>query len=472
MFASVAQMTKVLHVLQQTQQHHILNSCIDSLDLRVLRFASPSSWLKERLPSWRDFQQTSEPNCDPFIVELPGLGSFRLRPTKSRPYELVLINSEIGDIRIWNPEKWSTAIAGATGQFYVSFRSKFLQFQGIEGVRGFITALESLFCIPFDSEAAAGWERVTRVDLAADMQQAIGYGWTDLDRFVTRARQKDINPDSSILSEQIKDVLASPLADNKGGATYNVSADLLSKVAQALTCEPSEDGYVYRVVAKKEPQTIYFGRFASPLYARLYDKLASLDRQHKGYMRDVWTDAGWDGTSPVWRHEFSLSGDFLRAIANLETGEIEDLREFELFLTAIPRIWQYLTCDWLRFTKPEPEDSNPWRWELADSWSVLQMAFASPTSIVRRHPPRCPDDKQLKAQMLGVALTIAAKRASSNTDETAFESIFRDFVSWVDEPDFYHRLKQRRQVLGVDDFSDTSLSALYRVERLAEGYGS
>jgi hypothetical protein len=74
--------------------------------------------------------------------------------------------------------------------------------------------------------------------------------------------------------------------------------------------------------------------------------------------------------------------------------------------------------------------------------------------------------------MLGVALTIAAKRASSNTDETAFESIFRDFVSWVDEPDFYHRLKQRRQVLGVDDFSDTSLSALYRVERLAEGYGS
>jgi hypothetical protein len=403
---------------------------------------------------------------------MPGLGSFRLRPTKSRPYELVLINSEIADIRIWNPEKWSTAIAGATGQFYVSFRSKFLQLQGMEGVRGFIAALEALLCAPFDSEASPGWERISRVDLAADLQTDRGYQWADLDRFVTRARQKDINPDSSILSEQINDVLSSPPLDNKGGATYNVDAQLLSKMLQALACEPSEDGYVYRVVAKKEPQTIYFGRFGSPLYARLYDKLASLDKQHKGYMRDIWSDAGWDGESPVWRHEFSLSGDFLRAIGNLETGEIQDLREFEVFLTAIPRIWQYLTCDWLRFTALESDDSNPWRREVSDSWAVLQMAFASPWSIVRRRPPRCPDDKQLKAQMLGVALTIVAKRACSNTDERAIQTIFSDFVSWIDKPDFYNLLKERRQVLGVDDFSDTSLSALYRVERLAEGFGS
>jgi hypothetical protein len=440
--------------------------------LRLLRFASPSTWLLDRLSSWRDFQQNSEPDSNPFIVELPGLGSFRLKPTKSRPYELVLINSEIADIRIWNPEKWSTAIAGATGQFYISFRSKFLQFQGVEGVRGFIAALESLLCNAFDSEAAGGWERVSRVDLAADMQSDRGYQWMDLDRFVTRARQKDINPDSSILLEELKGLLPSPPSDNKGGATYTLNADLYSKVVQALDSEHSEDGYVYRMVAKKEPQTIYFGRFASALYARLYDKLASLDRQHKGYMRDIWRDAGWDGDSPVWRHEFSLSGDFLRAIANLETGEIQDLREFELFLTAIPRLWQYLTCDWLRFTALEADDSNPWRREVADSWAMLQMAFASPTSIIRRHPPRYPDDKQLKAQMLGVALTIAAKRGSSDTDETAIQSLFSDLVHWVDHPDFYNRLKERRQVLGVDDFSDTSLSALYRVERLAEGFGS
>lgn len=212
----VAQMTEVLHVLQKKQQYHILNSCIDSLDLRLLRFASPSTWLLDRLPSWRDFQQNSEPDSNPFIVELPGLGSFRLKPTKSRPYELVLINSEIADIRIWNPEKWSTAIAGATGQFYISFRSKFLQFQGMAGVRGFIAALESLLCNRFDGEAAAGWERVTRVDLAADMQSDRGYQWTDLDRFVTRARQKDINPDSSILSEQIKEILSTPLRITRG----------------------------------------------------------------------------------------------------------------------------------------------------------------------------------------------------------------------------------------------------------------
>lgn len=467
-------MLQIIHSLQQQQHIHLLNSCIDSLDLRVLRFASPSTWLKDSLPRWRDFQQNSEPNSGPFLVELPGLGSFRLKPTKSRPYELVLINPEIADIRIWNPEKWSTAIAGATGQFYVSFRSKFLQFQGMEGVRGFIRNLTSLLCNPFDEQSSPGWERVSRADLAADLQMDSAYQWSDLDRFVTRARQKDINPDSNTLREEIKAILGSPPLDNKGGATYNVSPELLSKALQALDCEPSEDGYVYRVVAKKQLQTIYFGRFGSPLYARLYDKLASLDRQHKGYMRDIWREAGWDGESPVWRHEFSLSGDFLRAIANLETGEIEDLREFELFLTAVSRIWQYLTCDWLRFTalESESDDSNLWRRELADSWSVLQIAFASSSSIVRRHPPRCPDDKQLKAQMLGVALTIAAKRACSNTDESAVHSILSDVVGWIDRADFYDSLRERRQLLGVDDFSDTSISTLYRVERLAEGFGS
>jgi hypothetical protein len=382
------------------------------------------------------------------------------------------MNSEIADIRIWNPEKWDKAIAGATGQFYISFRSKFLQFQGVEGVKGFVAALESLFCNDFDRETATGWHRVSRVDLAADLQTDRGYQWEDLNRFVTRARQKDIYTESSILCEELKKLMPSPHLDNKGGDAYTLPAELHSKVLQALEREASEDGYISRVIQKKEVETIYFGRFGSPLYARLYDKLASLDKQHKGYMRDIWTDAGWDGESPVWRHEFSLSGDFLRAIANLETGEIQDLREFELLLTAIPQIWQYLTNNWLRYTVIEADDSNPWRREVADSWAVLQMAFASATSIARRHPPRYPDDKQLTAQMLGVALTIAAKRGSSDTDEAAVHSLFSDLVNWVDKPEFYSLLKKRRQVLGVDDFSDTSLSALYRIERLAEGFGS
>jgi hypothetical protein len=449
----------------------IVNAVIDSLDLRVLRFAFPSPWLVAQIPTWRDYHQNSEPGSDPLIIELPGLGSFRLKATKSRPYEFVLINPEVADIRIWNPDKWPTAIAGATGQFYVSFRSKFLQYQSTKGVSAFLQAMEALFCVSWP-ESGPGWERVSRADLAADLQMTRGYEWTDLDRFVSRARWKDINTDSISLSEQIKEVLSSPPMSNKGGATYNVSGELLLKAAQALDSGGFEDGYLYRVVAKREVQTVYFGRFGSPLYARLYDKRASLKNQGKEYMEDIWRAAGWDGESPVWRHEFSLSGDFLRALANVQTGEIEDVRAFELFLLTIPRIWRYLTTDWLRFTEDIPGDTNPWRSPVADSWAVLQMAFASPLSIVRARPPRQPQEEQLRAQMLGVALTLAAKRARSNTDPRAYESIARDFFEWVDSPGFYDALADRRRLLGVDDFTDTSLSALYRAERMAEGLGS
>jgi hypothetical protein len=465
-------MTPMLSELSESEQSaHVLNTCVDSLDLRLLRFATPSPWLTEQILKWREYHQTFERDDAPLVIQLAGVGSFTLKPTRDRHYEFVLINPEIADIRIFNPDKWASAIAGQTGQFYISFRSKFLQFHGTEAVYRCIKALTAALCTPFDD--SPGWNRVSRADLAADVQLPHAYDWADLNRFVTRARQQELVTANDSVRVKLRSLLSTPPSDNKGGATYKeVGVDFLTEVLEALESMAPQDGHIYRTIGKGSLQTIYFGRFSSPLYARLYDKEASLDQQRKGYMRDIWREAGWDGESPVWRHEFSMSGDFLRSIANLETGEVEDLRDFDLFLSAIPNLWRYLTCEWLRFTEPNPDDPNRWRWSVADTWAVLQAAFQTATSIARRHPPRRPDEGQLKAQMLGVALTLAAKRSTSDQDMTGAAEVFKDICTWLDSPDYRDSLTLRRQVLGIDDFSDTYLSALYRAERLSEGLGS
>lgn len=470
-----------------TSKPQLLNSVVDSLDIRVLRHMLPSNWLLEQLPLWREYHQSSEPGSKPYLVQVPGLGSFRLKPIKSRPYEIVLINPEVADIRIWNPDKWNTAIEGQTGQFYIQFRSKFLQFQGLNAVRSFIKTLVSTFCQPrlegpIECDLG-GWERVSRADLACDVQETRDMTWADLSRFVCSSKKRDTFTDYPPLCEDSKTAkkllqkwLAklSPPSDNKGGAIAikaSEAEELRSLLQFCSTYVPEHDQSISRVVSAREPQTVYFGRFASELYARRYNKLLSLPKHNKLYMRDVWLKAGWDGSSPVWRTEFSLSGDFLRCVLNSETGEVEDLRDLDLFIAAIPRIWSYLTHDWLRMCEPT-DDSHYWRWPLSESWEVVQSAWPSAEPVKRyRLSPR-PNLEQLRAQLCGVALTMSALQSPSDTSLDGVTAVISDLTDYWDDQQFFDKLRERRSLLGVDDFSDTALSALFRAERMLEGNGS
>lgn len=459
----------------------LLNTVVDSLDLRICRVASPSGWLSAQLQQWRDYQLNSDFGSK-FLIELPGLGSWRLMPNRSRPYEFTLVNPEICDIRLWNPDKWESAISTQTGQLYISFRSRFLQIAGIDAVRTFCNTLSSVL---FGSGSGGFW-RVARGDLAVDLQLDQSFTWQDLPNFVSRSRFRDIAAESSpSLVSRAKEILSQTPAqpDNKAGATY-ISADDLQVIQAALnSVQVGDDGYLYRLCHNREPQTLYFGRFASPLYARIYDKLASLAKQDKEYMKEIWAAGGWDGSSPVWRFEFSCSGDFLKGAADLldcdENGEVHrslregGLRDFDNFIDAIPQIWQYLTTNWLRYTLPSPDDTNLWRSDLNPLWEVVQAAWPSAIPVIRVRPPRQLDDEQLTAQLKGVALTLAAKRsATDQTDDLTYSVVLQDLWTYFEGPTFEFELIERRRLLGIDDLSDTNYSAQLRAERMLENYGS
>lgn len=466
-----------------SQPFRTVNCVVDSLYLRVLRQGVQSNYLKQQVPIWRKFKKEYDQDTKPYLVRLPGLGTFELKPFGQKPYEFVFVNKDVGNIYIWNPDRWSTAYSSQTGQFLVDFRSKYLQFYGLEGVRQFVERLAKAFVLKLSFTMAMGWERISRVDLATDTQLPKAPTWSDLPRYVSRSRKNQGYSDSIQADlDQARDLLRSlkkspPPKGNKGGANYNLSAeefDLVKRVLDSVSVPGDGDAELSSVVYQKDLQSIYFGRLASMLLCTRYDKRASLKVHKKEYLEGIWKSNGWDGKSDVWRTEFKLKSAFLRQAGTmLVTGEqVRDLRDFKTFCRFIPRVWQYLTHEWLRLTDPNPDDTNCTRWQTSEEWTFVQNAFYSNEAVRRYKPPKAPIDEQLRAQMCGVALTMAALKANSDYDGEIALEVANHLMEFFSKDDFYDRLSERRGRLGCDDFTFAALADQLRAERMLEGEGS
>jgi hypothetical protein len=467
----------------------VVNVGLDSLYLRLGHYgAIPSQWVRDRYLEWRDYKGSySWANQEkPLMVEFPGLGTFRLLPHGHRPYEFTFVNPEIGDIHIWNPDKWGTS--QHTGQIYLDYRSKFLQQQSLwqGGVRSFNMECFKLFYHlerDYDFYERMRFVKVSRADIAADV--TANFTWSDLPRFVHRAKKVDSYTATPLFVEQLEslrnllheaDSTGLPLTGNKGGGNYsegtNLEIDakylgLINKLVKEAIADQNEPD-VSRVISTRDVQTIYFGRFASELYGRLYDKTASLEVQGKQWMRGIWADNGWNGVSTVWRMEFSLSGECLKNCHALvdDEGKSKDLRNFVDFLSALPNIWKYLTTEWLRHTNPDC--SNQSRWKTSEVWTVVQEALENSDTAWRQKRRAEPEPEQIKAQTLGCLLTWAAQQSK------AFYVIqpYHEIQDYLYGDSFLPDLIERRKLLGLDDFSDAAISAHMRTMRMLQGKGS
>ncbi|MCA6605272.1 MAG: hypothetical protein IM533_12565, partial [Pseudanabaena sp. M007S1SP1A06QC] len=106
----------------------VLNAGIDSLYLRVGSVSVASHFLTSRVADWRKYKEDFD-YAKPVtrFIQLQGLGTFKLLHVGNAPYEFVLTNDQIGDIRIWNPDKFLGKSGLNTGQIYIDFRSSWLQ---------------------------------------------------------------------------------------------------------------------------------------------------------------------------------------------------------------------------------------------------------------------------------------------------------------------------------------------------------
>ncbi len=494
------------------------NTLIDSLDLRVAALYIPSATLTEKKEEWRRWQDL--PNifahkdyhvklCDDYN----GLtGYWSLKKGGHHPYEFVLVHPEICDIRIWNPDKWDSMTCRQTGQIYINFRSKFLQYYGILGVEDMIRRISRfVYAFPQNVDDEQLFEyltfiRVSRADLAADINHG-GFHWEDIHNFVSRSRYREADMSGDSLPTRAYEMLKKkrdqlegldpslvgseeappngitrgvlPTIVNGEGGAY-LTADQLQLVMDALSGVREIDGELYRVCHTRDPKTLYFGRFSSPIYARIYNKLESLKAQNKGYMKDIWAENGWDGESGVWRVEFSVSGEFLKdaidiTIEDEETGEVlTDLRDWNKFVVAIPQIWRYCTTKWLRYCERTPGDSNRWRGTVAPWWQELVDCFETEVCVFRKKLICEYDESQLVAQIKGLALTIAARRSKTDIpNDIAYSIVTDDLAQYMLSNEFDYDFLNRRRTLGIDEgIDDTLFSIEVRRRRMQEGNGS
>jgi hypothetical protein len=443
----------------------------------------------------------------------------------SRPFEFVLVHSDICDVRIWRPESWDKAISSQTGQIMFNFRSKFLQLVGLHQAHQLVKSVAALLIasdgglIYTNSESPRpDFLRVARGDLAVDVQQAKGMQWEDIRMFVCQSRNSDVFTTLSDLGRKklLEPLLHgsegyTPLGDNKGVSIYMPKppgplelavASVLDDYADSIR-EELEEGkrgakVTRSVMQGRSPQTVYFGRFTSPIFAKTYNKRASLRVQKKLYMLDVWKDGGWDGTGKVWRWEWTFTGDFLKSVY-IDKDRV-DIRDFETFLEYIPVLWFYVTRKWLRQVQNiDSVDSNVTRQDVTLYWALIQSAWPSKVGIERDHSRdiRVKDDTdkalkidQLHAQARGCLVTASALQSSQydegkvsldfgrsvdeNTGEVSisYRSVAdRTVDDWLDE-DFELDVHSRRRQIGVDDLSDSALTSLQRAQRMLEGRGS
>ena len=266
-------------------------------------------------------------------------------------------------------------------------------------------------------------------------------------------------------------------------------------------------------------QTVYFGRFASDLYAIRYNKLAAAVAQEKLYMTDVWAANGWDGDSPVWRTEFRVTGRMLKKLEAAVTYisdrrglavKIDSLSDLDQFEEHMLLVWEYLTGEWLQHCDL-PWDYDPRkkaqtdRWTVSAWWRIVQRAWGDSAGVVtlrRKHwqpvdPLDNQQDDQLVAQLRGITVALAARRSLDDygsplgVDPATGEivggrnSVEADVRSFLASPEFSEKLRDKRLRLGMDDDTSRMLadvlaagsldaweSALYRRERMAEGRGS
>jgi hypothetical protein len=274
--------------------------------------------------------------------------------------------------------------------------------------------------------------------------------------------------------------------DMPNGDAAQAAAFLLEEFSRSILASLASENtaQVSRALARSgKLESVYFGRFGGKLYLREYNKLVEINRSKKLYMLDVWTAAGWDGLTPVWRAEFSLAGEFLKEFIDTTTGERLDFQDPRVFQAHFAKIWAYLTRTWLRHCIPNPHDDNRSRWEPSERWQAIQNAWTVTDRLVRQPRPPEPTAEALIPQVRGCLKTMAAMLTGSKESPGGDEAqawAKEKVKGWLDREmfgenrvlDFDLELGQRRIKLGYDDYSDASMTAMFRAERMWEGLGS
>lgn len=282
---------------------------------------------------------------------------FMVQRTGSRGYDYILINSDI-TVRICSKAKCGIYFP----EIFVSYRSEYLWCNGwrnaIRTVRQWI-----------DGFAQVCYDKVSRLDLCADIEGELPVLDNDLKQISTRARGKTIMTENEVIKKMV--------------------------FGRRLT------GYVAGT---------------GNLMCRIYDKSYEILKTNKLWFNDLWEKNGYSGGASVSRVEFQCRRDFLKDMYIDSTDELEFY---------IATLWNYLTIKWLRLVD-KAKDFNKHRLKILPLWKSAVNAvkkFGEVVPGILRISVTKPKVARLKEQARGIMVTIGALGAVTFSHSAAFVGV-------------------------------------------------
>lgn len=171
----------------------------------------------------------------------------------------------------------------------------------------------------------------------------------------------------------------------------------------------------------------------STMAARLYHKMLEILTSGKNYLIPLWTEAGWDGETQVWRLEFELKRDILAQF---------DVQPLNVCLSNLNGLWSYATTEWLKLTIPSEGDSNRSRWAIHPLWGLLSsIDFETSGGVLSREftAQRIPSDERIYAYGFSAISSFMAREGIADL-EAGVEAFYRGL---------YHHMNNRALNIGV-----------------------
>ena len=171
----------------------------------------------------------------------------------------------------------------------------------------------------------------------------------------------------------------------------------------------------------------------STMAARLYHKMLEILSTNKAYLIPLWTAAGWDEETPVWRLEFELKRDILSQF---------DVQPLNTCLANLNGLWSYATTEWLKLTTPNEADTNRSRWSIHPLWVLLSSVdFETSGGALSRvfTAQRVPSDQRLFDNGFSAISSYMAREGITDLYD-GVEAYYRGL---------YHHINNRAMNIGI-----------------------
>ena len=433
--------SSTLPLSRQDRHQRVVLSGVDTLVVTAGGAVAPSTWLVEQQKIWNDYQNSYEYGEDYMSIEFDNKW-WILKPHGSLPYKYQLFNNEVGYIKVYNVDKWSS---GSVSQQNIHFQvnSSYLHSFTTQQLFNEVKRILSYFFSNVNDTQI----KISRVDLHSDITRDIGMLTAEeCKQSISRARYRDyVNATDTVeLTEEEQDLLWGGNTCNKPPhklTNAHLSSQLLEKLNRMYNNQMSCGAD--RVITSKELQTAYWGRFDSgSIWAKVYDKTVKVYKDNDLDIQHLWKQNGWNGNDTVIRTEFSMKRDFLKEIDN---GKFVSL---EYFLSHIPDIWAFLTQKWLRLVEEVKENNSTWS-KITSFWDLVTSSFSEVFNAVIRKKNYNGKITQLLAQGIGCFKQMISMGMNTNTDTVYMNSTIQAIGSLITTSYDCGDILQRRKQLGV-----------------------